>query len=148
MQVEIPYVAASQRPTKQVKEEERDTIVVVGQARQKRKRTKAQQQNDTGKSNEPAADEAPSSSILLEKEGKESNALEPESFDFSAVHNILDDNPDLEDGNRKKKRQKKQNKGQSFRYLSPSFISSVRFFLFYPRWSILWGLPCASQGTQ
>jgi len=146
--VEIPYVAASQRPTKQVKEEERDTIVVVGQARQKRKRAKAQQQNDTGKSNEPAADEAPSSSTLLEKEEEESNALEPESFDFSAVHNILDDNPDLEDGNRKKKRQKKQNKGQSCRYLSSFFISSVRFILFYPRWSILWGLPCASQGTQ
>ena len=132
MQVEIPYVAASQRPTKQVKEEERDTIVVVGQARQKRKRTKAQQHNGAGKSKEPAVDQAPSSSTLLEKEEEESNALEPESFDFSAVHNILDDNPDLEDGNRKKKRQKKQNKGQSCRYFSPFFISSVRFIFSIP----------------
>jgi len=133
MQVEIPYVAASQRPTKRVKEEERDTIVVVGQARQKRKRVKAQQQNDAGQTNEgqtnePAADEASSSSGLLKKEDGESNALEPESFDFSAVHNILDDNPDLEDRNRKK-RQKKQSKGWPFLFsfrvwdsLFPSFL--------------------------
>ena len=65
IQVEIVYVAASQKPTKQVKEEEKDTIVVVCQARQKRKRTKAQlQQNGTEKSNEPTADEVPSSSTL------------------------------------------------------------------------------------
>ncbi|KIM36578.1 hypothetical protein M413DRAFT_449112 [Hebeloma cylindrosporum] len=114
MQVEIPYVAPSQRSTKQVKDEERDTIVVVGQARQKRKRNKAQQQNGTAKSNDPEADEAPMSSTLLETEEEGSNALEPESFDFSAVHNILDDNPDLEDASRKKKRQKKQNKGGVF----------------------------------
>ena len=116
MQVEIPYVVASQRPTKQVKEEERDTIVVVGQQRQKRKRVKAQQQNDAGQANEPTADEASSSLGLLKKEEGEPNALEPESFDFSGVHNILDDNPDLEDRNRKKKRQKKQNKGRPFRF--------------------------------
>ena len=146
MQVEIAYVAASQRPTKQVKEE-RDTIVVVGQAMQKRKRTKMLQQNGTEKFNEPMADDVPFSSTLLEKEEEESksNALEPESFDFSAVHNILDDNPELEDGNRKKKRQKKQNKGQPFPLsLSPFF----HFVLSCSRRSVLWGLPCASQGTQ
>jgi exosome complex exonuclease RRP6 len=119
-----------------VKEEERDTIVVVGQARQKRKRTKAQPQNGAEKSNEPTADEAPSSSAHLKKEAEESNALEPESFDFSAVHNILDDNPDLEDGNRKKKRQKQQKKGLSFLSLSlfhfecgiyRSFLSQVEY---------------------
>jgi hypothetical protein len=125
----------------------RDTIVVVGQARPKRKRTKAQQQNGAGKSNEPTADEAPRSSTLLENEAEESNVLEPESFDFSAVHNILDDNPDLEDGDRKKKRQKKRNKDQPLP-LFPFFILSVGFMLFCSRWSILWGLPCASQGTQ
>jgi exosome complex exonuclease RRP6 len=149
MQVELASVAGSQRPTKQVKEEERDTMIVVGQARHKRKRTKAQQQNGAGKSNEPAADEVPSSSTLPEKEAEESNMLKPESFDFSAVHNILEDNPDLDDGDRKK-RQKKQNKGQPLPFsLFPFFISSVGFIvLFCSRWSIRWGLPCASQGTQ
>ena len=76
IQVEIVYVAASQKPTKQVKEEEKDTIVVVCQARQKRKRTKAQlQQNGTEKSNEPTADEVPSSSTLLEKRKKNRNRM-------------------------------------------------------------------------
>ena len=120
MQVEIPYVAASQRPTKQVKDEERDTIVVVGQARQKRKRVKAQphrrQEDDAGRPNEPASDAVPSSSALPTK--KE----EAEPFDFSAVPNILDDIPDLQDSNRKK-RQKKQNKGLSF----PSFAFTSIF---------------------
>jgi exosome complex exonuclease RRP6 len=113
MQVEIPYVAASQRPTKQVKDEERDTIVVVGQAKQKRKRIKSQpHQHDAGSSNEPAADDdaVPSLALPTQKE-------EAEPFDFSAVPNILDDNPDLQDGSRKRKRQKKQNKSQPFPFL-------------------------------
>jgi len=116
--VEIPYVAASQRPTKQVKDEERDTIVIVGQPRQKRKRIKVQQQqDDAGRPNELVADAVPSSSALPSK--KE----EAEPFDFSAVPNILDDNPDLQDSNRKKKRQKKQNKSQLL--LPLSFTSTL-----------------------
>ena len=71
--MEVPYVAASQWPTKQVKEEERDTIVVVGQVMQKCKRTKtALQQNGSEGSNDFAADEVPSST-RLEKEEEESN---------------------------------------------------------------------------
>ncbi|KAF8959127.1 hypothetical protein BDZ97DRAFT_1906257 [Flammula alnicola] len=100
MQVEIPYVPASQRPTKRV-EEERDTIVVVGQARQKRKRKEAK--------GSPATEDGTNSSKPSVK--KEGNASD-EPFDFSAIPNILDDNPDTED--RKKKRQRKQNKGGVF----------------------------------
>ncbi|KAF8148190.1 hypothetical protein B0H34DRAFT_737252 [Crassisporium funariophilum] len=109
MQVEIPYVPASQRPTKRLKEET-DTIVVVGQARQKRKRagkaaeTSAGVEDESGpvkgKQKQKAQDE---SGVTVEGQ---------ESFDFSAVPNILDDNPDVED--RKRKRQKKQNKGGMF----------------------------------
>ena len=88
------------------------------------------------------------SAARKEEEESKSNALEPESFDkFSVVYNILNDNPGLvlaparlEDGNWKK-RQNKQNKVLS------SF-SPFHFVLFCSRWSILLGLPCASQGTQ
>ena len=101
MQIEIPYVPAGQRPTKRI-EDERDTIIVVGQARQKRKRK-------TGEGKEPEAstsrDDATSSMIVPKQD-------EIEPFDFAAVPNILDDNPDTED--RKKKRQRKQTKGLCF----------------------------------
>ncbi|KAF5315383.1 hypothetical protein D9619_007468 [Psilocybe cf. subviscida] len=102
MQVEIAYMPASQRPTKvkaAAELKEPDTIVVVGQARQKRKRKepKATASGQESKSGTPGAEDE--------------DAAEP--FDFSAVSNILDDNPDTED--RKKKRQKKQPKtGQFF----------------------------------
>jgi len=82
-QVEIPFVPASQRPAKR---EEKDTIVVVGQMHQKRKR----------------------------KADKSSAQQVEEPFDFSSVPNILDDNPEPvkeeEETETKRKRQRKMNK--------------------------------------
>ncbi|PPQ68746.1 LOW QUALITY PROTEIN: hypothetical protein CVT25_012840 [Psilocybe cyanescens] len=103
MQVEIPYVASAQRQSKPVKEE-RDTIVVVGQARQKRKRKGEGKATPTIEGDKNDKD-----SGIKDEQTDTSNSAkleDAELFDFSAVPNILDDNPDLED--RKKKRQRKQ----------------------------------------
>ncbi len=89
-QEEIPYVPASQRPARQ---EETDTIVVVGQVHKKRKR-KAERT--------VASDQDVTSSAKAE-----------ETFDFSSVPNILDDDPEAgkeEETGKKRKRQKKMNK--------------------------------------
>ncbi|KAH9480124.1 Exosome complex exonuclease rrp6 [Psilocybe cubensis] len=100
MQVEIPYVAPAQRQSKPIKEE-KDTIVVVGQARQKRKRKEAKATFTAGGDlNDSASKDERVAKLDSDK------PAEMEHFDFSAVPNILDDNPDLED--RKKKRQRKQ----------------------------------------
>lgn len=115
MQVEIPYVPAAQRLTTiaRTKVEEKDTIVMVGQ--KKRKRAKG------GGKAKMEVEDSPSPSIDGSKGVSETKA-QPEQapFDFSAVPNILDDNPDAEDRNRKKKRQKKQNKGILAMLLSQS----------------------------
>ncbi|KAJ3510409.1 hypothetical protein NLJ89_g4693 [Agrocybe chaxingu] len=109
MEVEIPYVPASQRATKQIQvKEESDTIVVVGQARKKRKR-KAAETAGGEESAPPKKDEGDLTATKME------GADEEEPFDFAKVPNILDDNPDLEEGSKKRKRQKKQgNKGGTF----------------------------------
>ncbi|CAK5284338.1 unnamed protein product [Mycena citricolor] len=81
MQVEMPYVPPAQRAIRPVVDE---SIVVVGQARQKkRKRTKTETggQPDTVEKTEPQ-----------------------EEFDFSAVPNILDDVPNDQDMRVKKKK--------------------------------------------
>ncbi len=92
MQVEIPYVPASQRPTRQVIQDEKDSIVVVGQARQKRKRKKGEQNVEKGGA--------------MTAEGP---------FDFSSVPNILDTNPngedEVNDENSQRKRLKKKKNG-------------------------------------
>ncbi|KAF4621790.1 hypothetical protein D9613_012206 [Agrocybe pediades] len=125
MQVEIPYVAPSQRHSKQVIKEEIDTIIVVGQARQKKRKRKAGGGGGDPSSASPAAHaESDGKLDSNSREGTSQPAQQQqatasssssrhedpataEPFDFSAAPNILDDNPDLED--RKKKRQKKQN---------------------------------------
>ncbi|KDR77424.1 hypothetical protein GALMADRAFT_209792 [Galerina marginata CBS 339.88] len=112
MQVEIPYVAASQRSTKEIKEE-KDTIVVVGQARQKRKRKGTEAKSGPGLGNEDANEGVEIEDTKATAAGRSVPKQEDVApFDFAAAPNILDDNPDLED--RKKKRQKKQSKGASF----------------------------------
>lgn len=114
MQVEIPYVPASQRTRTEAVE---DSIVVVGQARQKkRKRTKvATDTVEVAPSAEGSATKKARSSRDKELTGHEDgkgavSGLEP--FDFSAVPNILDDNPNIEDG-KKKQRKTKPNRGAS-----------------------------------
>ena len=101
MEVEIPIIPAPQRSPIQVssEEQEQDTIVVVGQARQKRERPKAS----------PNGVEATSGKKTKVASGVEAKDDEVgESFDFSAVPNILDDNPNL--GDEKKKRERKVKK--------------------------------------
>ena len=103
MEVEIPFIPASQRTVKELNEEQ-DTIVVVGQARQKRKRPKA--------SISPDGVEAASGKKV--KKTKVKNEIEAkgdqEAFDFSAIPNILDDNPNVADENKKKKKREKKDK--------------------------------------
>ncbi|GLB45506.1 putative HRDC domain containing protein [Lyophyllum shimeji] len=109
MQAEIPFVPAAQR---KITERVEGSIVVVGQARQKkRKRTK------------PAPDGAAAISAegfspknqpqKLEGAGSNDEPGDHEPFDFSAVPNILDDNPHTEDA-RQKKKHKKQKTGGVF----------------------------------
>ncbi|KAJ7621619.1 ribonuclease H-like domain-containing protein [Mycena polygramma] len=107
MQVEVPYVPAAQRTTKQVVEVVDDSIVVVGQARQKkRKRAKA----DTGVDGEADED----SSKATKKGKHDAPGGDAEAFDFSAVPNILDDVPNGEDMRIKKKKKQKQVKDKPF----------------------------------
>ena len=105
MDVEIPFIPAPQRSMK-VLNEEQDTIVLVGQARQKRKHPKAS----------PGGVEATSGKKITNGVGMKDE--EREAFDFSAVPNILDDNPNLGDATKtKKKRERKEKKGEIFIYL-------------------------------
>ena len=108
MEVEIPFVPAAQRKATQTPD---DSIVVVGQARQKkRKRPKA-----------TAGDANPSHSAdILNAKNTQQEPVNPtakdqdpngmgEQFDFSEVPNILDNNPDLEESTKKKKKQRNKN---------------------------------------
>ena len=102
MDVEIPFIPAPQRSVQASKEEqEQDTIVVVGQARQKRKRRKAS----------PECLEATSGKKKKVASGVEAKDEDGEVFDFSAVPNLLDDNPNLGDEKTKRKRERKVKKG-------------------------------------
>jgi len=104
MQVEIPYLPVAQRRTIQAREQ-KDTIVVVGQAKQKKRKRikgvvedlKLSTQTGKGKVHDDDANDT---------------REESQPFDFSAVPNMLDGNPDIEDVNRRKKKQKK--KGGTF----------------------------------
>ena len=116
MAVEIPFVPASQRNTTQPVE---DSIVMVGQSRQKkRKRTK------------PILDAADlscvpkSSNVKLKPSDNEIATDNEEPFDFSAVPNILDNNPDVESSALKKKRKHKSGKSvnQGAWYSSTLFL--------------------------
>ncbi|KAJ7477037.1 hypothetical protein B0H11DRAFT_1308173 [Mycena galericulata] len=113
MQVEVPYVPAAQRTTKQMATVVDDSIVVVGQARQKkRKRAKA----DGGDADADVAgdDLASTKKAAKKKRDTQSGEVEAEAFDFSAVPNILDDVPNGEDMRVKKKKKQKQGKEKSF----------------------------------
>lgn len=113
MEVEIPFIPPSQRSTK-VLNEEQDAIVVVGQARQKRKRPKASP--DGVEATSGFAGERIKKTKV--RDGVEEKDEDGEAFDFSAVPNILDDNPNLDDV--KKKQEKKVKKGERLFSLSSS----------------------------
>ncbi|KAJ7174298.1 hypothetical protein C8R46DRAFT_945281 [Mycena filopes] len=111
MQVEVPYVPAAQRTTKQIVEVIDDSIVVVGQARQK-KRKRAKTDADA----EAATPSGEESGHTKKASSKAKRAAEPdgEAFDFASVPNILDDVPNGEDMRMKKKKKQKQVKDKPF----------------------------------
>ena len=117
MEVEIPFTPASQRPTKVLKEEEQDTIVVVGQARQKRKRPKAGVDGAEGASGSTVGGKMKKTRVKKETEAKDDiDEDRAAAFDFSSVPNILDDNPNVEE---KKKKRKKGKKGKRKTFFFP-----------------------------
>jgi exosome complex exonuclease RRP6 len=108
MAVEIPFVPASQRKGTQIVE---DSIVVVGQARQKkRKRTKSTvDHGDPSHSADDLNAKTQQEQVNLTLKDEVPSGVE-EPFDFSVVPNILDNNPDLEESTvKKRKKQKKKN---------------------------------------
>jgi exosome complex exonuclease RRP6 len=104
MQIEIPFVPASQRRSSTIKaeEKEKDTIVIIGQSKtKKRKRTKSTLRGKEAKQESPGGSEGKEEKAGAEGEGGEA------PFDFASVPNILDDNPDVESGKPARKKQKK-----------------------------------------
>lgn len=137
MQVEIPYIPASQRHPAHTIE---DSIVVVGQARQKkRKRTKVA---PDGPAALPSAESSNVGGTPQQQQNAGSNDDPPTEesvpFDFSAVPNILDDNPNSEET--KKKRQRKQKHGMCilydpfdvFPFIPLSYLSGGEFYGDFP----------------
>jgi exosome complex exonuclease RRP6 len=110
MQVEVPYVPTAQRTTKQVVEVVDDSIVVVGQARQKKRKRPKTDSGVGGDAGDEAAED-PASLKKTKKQEKRDAQDGEEAFDFSAVPNILDDVPNSEDMRVKKKKKQKQGKG-------------------------------------
>ncbi|KAL0960894.1 hypothetical protein HGRIS_005903 [Hohenbuehelia grisea] len=109
MQVEVPFVPLAQRK-KPASDPVEDTIVVVGQARQKkRKRTKAADGagEDAGSAKAATAGKASGDKAAVDE-------AEATPFDFDAVPNILDDRPTQDDA--KPRKRKKQAKGPAFTY--------------------------------
>ena len=113
MQVEVPFVPASERKPNILDERVEDTIVIVGHTRaKKRKRNavpKAVPEQHGSESPSVAGDEGVDS---VSKPDEMATSGGQKYFDFSAVSNILDDDPDneAEDKQTKQKRLKKQAK--------------------------------------
>lgn len=131
MQVEVPFVPAAARKPKVLEPHIDDTIVVVGQTRaKKRKRNSkkfAEQQGETRESATAAGAEEKVAS-MSKAQGREEEpdaememaSDEQDDFDFSAVPNILDDDPDSEAQERrtKQKRPKRQDRANRAKGLS------------------------------
>lgn len=123
-QIEIPYIPAAQRQQTNIID---DSIVVVGQARQKkRKRLKSSSAKDIelGSVKRSAVDAEVSAETrqlkaLKRKEQHAEGSVTPqEPFDYSAVPNLLDDVPTPEfDTTLRKKKKQKQNKGTHLRFV-------------------------------
>ena len=96
-QVEIPFVPASQRldtKHKNTEDSVKDSIVVVGAQRKKRKRVKGE-----GAATKPKED--------------------VDEFDYSTVPNILDDGSDHEEETVDKKRKRKHREGEHISSSAP-----------------------------
>ncbi|KAJ7929003.1 hypothetical protein B0H13DRAFT_2652544 [Mycena leptocephala] len=114
MQVEVPYVPTAQRTTKQVVEVVDDSIVVVGQARQKKRKRPKTDSGVGGDAGDDATEDPASLKKPKKQEKRDAQDGEKEAFDFSAVPNILDDVPNSEDMRVKKKKKQKQGKDKQF----------------------------------
>ncbi|KAG6868017.1 hypothetical protein C0993_008359 [Termitomyces sp. T159_Od127] len=119
MQVDVPFVPASQRRAVHIVED--DSIVVVGQARyKKRKRTRPSIDGVTPKLTEGLS---PKNQSKKHESGAGDNANNDEPFDFTTVSNILDDNLDVEDT--KQKRQKRQKSGKNINLHAQLFLAYI-----------------------
>ena len=132
-EVEIPFVPSSQRL---LKREEKDTIVIVGQVRQKRKR-RAEKSLD---SSQVASSSSSKQVDVPETKTRRRLQEAQDPFDFSSVPNILDDDPEAgkeEEEGRMEKRKKKQKKLNKKGPLI-KVISSRSLFVTLTRRSVLW----------
>ncbi|KAI0049395.1 hypothetical protein FA95DRAFT_1556869 [Auriscalpium vulgare] len=114
VQDEIPFVPASQRRSAKVQTED-DTIVVVGQARQKKRKRKqkADAVDDSALGSRPATPAPGEPAASGQNVGQPKAAQIEEDvlpFDFASAPNILDDEP-VEDEKKPKKKQKKARGG-------------------------------------
>ncbi|KAF7331658.1 Exosome complex exonuclease RRP6 [Mycena kentingensis (nom. inval.)] len=102
MPLEIPYVPAAHRTTKPAAEVVDDSIVVVGQARTKKRKRAKTDDAETAEESKPRASKKSSPTPQAE-----------EGFDFSSVPNILDDVPNDEETRAKKKKKGKKDRGEA-----------------------------------
>jgi len=127
MHVEVPFVPAAARKPKVLETYAEDTIVVVGQTRPKKRKRNSKKLTEQAESCEilavPGNEDVEHHGVvsmskpLGEKEKPEivmeaGETSDEQDFDFSAVPNILDDDPDNEaqERNTKPKRLKSQDK--------------------------------------
>ena len=107
LQVEVPFVPAAQRLKR---EDVDDSLVVVGQSKQKkRKRTGGAEQSTSKKPKSVSGSEEP--------------------FDFSSVPNVLDQLPDTQEDTRVKKKGKQKKGTQGFLDIGRLLIVFVQVVL-------------------
>jgi exosome complex exonuclease RRP6 len=130
LQVEVPFVPAAARRPKVLESHTDDTIVVVGQTRAKKRKRNSKKIAEQGETRESAtaagAEEKVASMSKAQGREEEPDAEmemasdEQDDFDFSAVPNILDDDPESEAQERrtKQKRPKRQDRANRAKGLS------------------------------
>ncbi|KAK0185739.1 ribonuclease H-like domain-containing protein [Armillaria mellea] len=108
-QAEIPFIPASQRQPREAIE---DTLVVVGQARQKKRKRVALADIDDGT---PGTEVTSLTKKSKSGEG-ESADQDPEPFDFASVPNVLDQVPAIHEDNKVKRKGKQKKGGGTYFY--------------------------------
>jgi len=107
--IEIPFVPAAQRKSLINRDPIEDSIVVVGQTQQKkRKRTKAIALQDPDKRDSSVDGSDKSASKRAKSSKTDEQSVPLEAFDYSTVSNILDDAPaPSHDSNERVKKKKR-----------------------------------------
>ncbi|KAF8621412.1 hypothetical protein AX15_007824 [Amanita polypyramis BW_CC] len=124
MQVEVPFVPASERKPNILDERVEDTIVIVGRPHARKRKRSAVPKAISKQHGPSVVRDAERVDSVSKKEGCDSQESEmaihetsggQRDFDFSAVPNILDDDPDneAEDRRSKQKKLKKQPKAKA-----------------------------------